>query len=1083
VALALLLAGLSVDRSHAGGEPWPPVVMQEDQGAPELSAEDSLKTIVVPPGYRVELVAKEPLVQDPILIDFDADGRMWVVEMPAFAMGETMQDSREGLCRVVVLEDLDDDGAVDRRTVFADKLVLPRALKTLAAGVLVGEPPHLWRMRDTNGDLRMDEKELVSDSYGRLEGNPEHNANSLIWGLDNWIYTSEHDWHLRFRRGGFEVMPTLNRGQWGGSIDDAGRVYRNVNNAPLFVDFTPARYFMRNTNVVETRGLYFPLISLERAEVWPVRPSRGINRGYRDQVFREDGTSRIMHCAATPVVFRGDRLPAELRGGVFVTDCTTNLLHWFAIDDDGRGRLSARNGFPKGEIFASRDERLRPVNAASAPDGTLYVVDMYRGVVQDAAYQTEYLKDYIRRNQLAQPVNRGRIWRLVHEAFRRDRKPALSKEPAEGLVAYLSHPNGWWRDTAQQLLVQRGDRSVVPALQELVRGAPDWRTRLHALGTLGGLEALDAPTLQALYSDPSADVRAWALRWSEPWLAEPGHPLAAAALRLMDDPHWTTRRQLAASLGELPAAVRAEPAASMLRRYGDDPITVDAVVSGLAGMEAAVLGRLLQGEADAGTAEGIATLTGALARSRTLAALMPLLDQAAAGGVPLWQRTALLRGLDAGLTEGRPGELANPGRPAPPRASLSLEAAPAKLLDLTSEPGDIGTLARAVAARLDWPDKPAAHVEVPSLTAVEKTRFETGRSLYANLCVACHGPDGRGRERLAPSLVGSPLVMGDPGVPTRVLLAGKEGDVALMPPVAGLTDDDIASVLTYLRREWGHTASAVQPDAVKEIRGLTKLRTRPWTSEELRRLAAPLAAPAPTQPLRVFIRAGEKTHNPVSNGLHDYPAFLADWSKILLERGVEVDGALHFPTADELARTDVLVIYKGDGGTCSSQERAALETYLQRGGGLVVLHDGMCSNDPAWFAQVAGGAKRHGEPNYSPGQLAVRIVDREHPITRGLRDFQIDDEAFFMLSRTPGMHVLLEAALPKNGEVHPQAWSYERTLPGGQPYRSFVWMQGHYPANFQKDVPRELLLRGLAWAGKRPAEALLAVTQAPAPRD
>ncbi|HKC82440.1 MAG TPA: dehydrogenase, partial [bacterium] len=270
------LAGVAVGRRrHVAREAWPPAVVREDQGAPELSAEDSLKTIVVPPGYRVELVAKEPLVQDPILIDFDADGRMWVVEMPAFAAGEGMKDSREGICRVVVLEDLDDDGTMDRRTVFADKLVLPRAIKTLATGALVGEPPHLWWMRDTNGDLKMDEKVLVSDSFGRLERNPEHNANSLIWGLDNWVYTSEHDWHLRFRSGGFEVMPTLNRGQWGGSIDDAGRVWRNVNSSPLFVDYTPARYFMRNPNLVQTRGLYESLMSLQDAEIWPVRPSRG----------------------------------------------------------------------------------------------------------------------------------------------------------------------------------------------------------------------------------------------------------------------------------------------------------------------------------------------------------------------------------------------------------------------------------------------------------------------------------------------------------------------------------------------------------------------------------------------------------------------------------------------------------------------------------------------------------------------------------------------------------------------------------------------------------------------------------------
>ena len=238
-------------------------------------------------------------------------------------------------------------------------------------------------------------------------------------------------------------------------------------------------------------------------------------------------------------------------------------------------------------------------------------------------------------------------------------------------------------------------------------------------------------------------------------------------------------------------------------------------------------------------------------------------------------------------------------------------------------------------------------------------------------------------------------------------------------------------------------------------------------------LAAPVGAQGAARPLRVFIRAGEKTHNPVGNGIHDYPAFLADWSKILLERGVQVDGALHFPTADELGRTDVLIIYKGDGGTCSPAERAALEPYLRRGGGLVVLHDGMCSDDPAWFAQVAGAAKQHGEMNYSPGPLKVRVADREHPITQATRDFEIDDEAFFLLRKAPGMHVLLEAPLPSSGEVHPQAWSYERTIPGGQPYRSFVWMQGHRTANFQKDAPRELILRGIAWAGRRPVDALL----------
>jgi len=402
-------------------------------------------------------------------------------------------------------------------------------------------------------------------------------------------------------------------------------------------------------------------------------------------------------------------------------------------------------------------------------------------------------------------------------------------------VPYLAHPIGWWRDTAQQLLVQRGDRSVVPALKDLLRTAPDWRTKLHALGTLGGLGALDAETLRPLYGDASPDVRAWAIRWSEPWLAEPGHPLAAAVLSLMDDPSWTVRHQLAASIGELPRTARAQPALALLQRYGRDAITVDAVVSGLAGMEAEVLDRLLDGAGNADAAEGTAMLAGALARSRNAAALSSLLDKAATTTRPPWQRTALLRGVEAGLGPGERAEGAGP-RAATPPPPLGLPAPPSSLARMASEPGDVGRLATAIATRLDWPGKPAGRAEAPPLTADETARFEAGRKLYGNTCVSCHGPDGRGREKQGPSLVGSPLLTGDPGVPIRIVLSGKEGDIGLMPPLAALDDAELASVLTYVRRAWGNAASAVAPDAVKEIRGLTAPRTRPWTADELRAL-------------------------------------------------------------------------------------------------------------------------------------------------------------------------------------------------------------------------------------------------------
>jgi type 1 glutamine amidotransferase len=236
-------------------------------------------------------------------------------------------------------------------------------------------------------------------------------------------------------------------------------------------------------------------------------------------------------------------------------------------------------------------------------------------------------------------------------------------------------------------------------------------------------------------------------------------------------------------------------------------------------------------------------------------------------------------------------------------------------------------------------------------------------------------------------------------------------------------------------------------------------------------LWTPMAAQP--EPLRVFIRAGEKTHGPAGNDQHDYPLFLKEWTKLLTERGATVQGDLRFPTADELAKTDVMIIHKGDGGTCSAAERALLDTYTKRGGGLVILHDGMCSDDAIWFATVAGAAKQHGEPNWSRGVLKMRFVDKAHPVTKGLQDFEFDDEAFFMLRTAPGMHPLATTALPQNGEVVPQAWVYERTPAGGKPYRAFVSMQAHYYKNFSQPAYQELILRGIAWAGKRDVSLLL----------
>lgn len=232
--------------------------------------------------------------------------------------------------------------------------------------------------------------------------------------------------------------------------------------------------------------------------------------------------------------------------------------------------------------------------------------------------------------------------------------------------------------------------------------------------------------------------------------------------------------------------------------------------------------------------------------------------------------------------------------------------------------------------------------------------------------------------------------------------------------------------------------------------------------------------------MHIYIWAGLKSH---FAGQHDYPQFLADWSKILTEHGAIVDGALHAPGAADLAHTDVVIIYKGDAGYLSADEKTALESYIRGGGGLVSIHDSLCGPDPVYFATLVGGAKKHGEVNYTLGApIPYTIVDPSDPIMKGMTNITIWDEAFFKMTwaQNPGIHVLATTAIAATpsagthkGEVVPQIWTYEHTLPGGQPARAFVWMQGHEYANFANYQIQQMLLRGIAWAAKKPVDSLV----------
>jgi len=217
-------------------------------------------------------------------------------------------------------------------------------------------------------------------------------------------------------------------------------------------------------------------------------------------------------------------------------------------------------------------------------------------------------------------------------------------------------------------------------------------------------------------------------------------------------------------------------------------------------------------------------------------------------------------------------------------------------------------------------------------------------------------------------------------------------------------------------------------------------------------------------PLRVFLRAGPKTHGP---GQHDHPRFLEEWRALLRERGAVVDGALAFPTAEQLEATDVLVLYAAEGGTLEAADRENLERYLERGGGLVALHDAVCGNDAHWFKTVIGGAWEHGHSKWLEGPMGLYLAPEEHPITRGIPHFDLDDEIYYDLHLADGVQVLGNS-FRTVFDVEPQMWVYE---PGA--YRAFVSLQGHNHATFSHPAWRAIVLRGIAWAGRRDADLYL----------
>ncbi|MEZ4902127.1 MAG: dehydrogenase [Spirosomataceae bacterium] len=438
-------------------------------------------------GFELNLIAAEPFLTAPVSMDFDNKGRMWVVEMRGYmpnleGIGEDIPNGR-----ITILEDANKDGVIDRSKVFLDKLVLPRGLAHVYGGLLYVDGPKLWFVEIKND--KPGKKTLVDPVYAE-GGNVEHSSNGLMMNIDNWIYNANYNFRYQLKNGKWLKEPTSYRGQWGITKDDFGRLYYNNNSVTLQGDYVLPNKAIRNR--------YFkPSASenqrLTNNNVFPIHQT-SVNRGYQKGVLDEKGYLKTVTAACGPLVYRGGSFPVNYHQNAFVCVPEANLIKRTTLTFKNT-QTTAQQAIEKSEFIASTDEGFRPVNIFNGPDGAMYVVDMHRGIIQHKAYISQYLTEQLGLKQLDTLQNAGRILKVTHKASQLNPVLDLTKASNKELIAMLSHPNGWLRDRAQQLLIQKKDLTVVKEVVSLTKNNNAFPTTIHAMYVLEGLNVLSFATL------------------------------------------------------------------------------------------------------------------------------------------------------------------------------------------------------------------------------------------------------------------------------------------------------------------------------------------------------------------------------------------------------------------------------------------------------------------------------------------------------------------------------------------------------------------------------------------------------------
>ncbi|MAG92946.1 MAG: hypothetical protein CMJ48_04265 [Planctomycetaceae bacterium] len=555
-----------------------------------LSPTESLKLVHVRDDFEVELVAAEPLVKDPVAITWGPDGKLWVAEMADYPSG--MDGAGKPGGRIRVLEDTKGDGRYDASHVFLEGIPFPNGVMPWRQGVLVTAAPEVFYAEDTTGDGKADKRESLLTGF--FEGNQQLRVNGLQWGLDNRVHCAIGSHHagyaadskirstraksvvalgsrdFRFNPDTGELEPQSGPTQFGRNRDDWGHWYGCMNSHPLWHYVLQDHYLRRNLHVIAPDARK-QLVVPRNPKVYPAKAPQK-----RFHSFEQSGR----FTSACGAMFYRDALlfPSDGKQHAFTCEPFHNLVQHNVVTDDGVSFTSHRDpAESETDFFASKDRWCRPVMARTGPDGALWVVDMYRYMIEHPQWLTpegrEELKPYYRHGE-----NQGRIYRVFRRGTRPRKTPNLEAMTTAQLVAELESPSGWQRDMVQKLLIWRADPSAQSPLERTVQTSRVPLARVHALCTLDGLSQITSGLLMYALQDEHPGVRRHAVRLGESQF-ESDITLARAATALVDDADARVRLQLACSLGEWPSAAAGAALADLALSDADDPYLAAALLS------------------------------------------------------------------------------------------------------------------------------------------------------------------------------------------------------------------------------------------------------------------------------------------------------------------------------------------------------------------------------------------------------------------------------------------------------------------------------------------------------------------------